>query len=241
METSTRNALLVGAAGLGLIGAAVVLGRRAGSRNAPELTLPPLPYPEDALTPSVSARTVKEHHESHQAGYVRGYNGAMKTLREARAAGYSDAARVQMLAPVWKTAMFHGGGAILHKLYWENLRPNGKPETKPGARTRALLARDFGSVKEAVREMVDVGLGIQGSGWTVLAYSPELDQTVLMPVGNHENHLLVGARPLLILDVWEHAYYADRMNNRKAYLDALLPRIAWDVVEKRLVDAERVK
>jgi hypothetical protein len=118
--------------------------------------------------------------------------------------------------------------------------PNGTAASKPGTRTRALLARDFGSVKEAVREMVDVGLGIQGSGWSVLAYSPELEQTVLMPVGNHEDKILVGARPLLILDVWEHAYYADRMNNRKAYLDALLPRIAWDVVEKRLVAAERV-
>lgn len=240
METSTRNALLFGAAGLGLIGAAVVLGRRSGSRNAPELTLPPLPYPEDALTPSVSARTVKEHHESHQAGYVKGYNTAMATLRGARAAGYPDAQRVQMLAPVWKNAMFHGGGAILHTLYWENLRPNGKPETKPGARTQAVLARDFGSVKALVQEMLDVGLGVQGSGWVVLAYSPELGQTVLMPVGNHQNEVLVGARPLLILDVWEHAYYADRMNNRKAYLDALLPRIAWDVVERRLVAAEAV-
>lgn len=240
METSTRNALLFGAAGLGLIGTAVVLGRRAGSRNAPELTLPALPYPDDGLVPDVSARTVKEHHESHQAGYVRGYNGTMKTLREARAAGYSDAERVQMLAPVWKNAMFHGGGAILHALYWENLRPNGAATTKPGARTKAVLARDFGSVRDAVQEMLDVGLGIQGSGWVVLAYSPELGQTVLMPVGNHENHLLVGARPLLILDVWEHAYYADRMNDRKGYLRSFLPRIAWDVVEKRLVAAERV-
>jgi Fe-Mn family superoxide dismutase len=239
METTTRNALLAGAAGLGLIGAAVALSRRSGSRNAPELTLPPLPYADDALTPAVSARTVKEHHNSHQAGYVRGYNTAMKTLRNARAAD-DDAQRVAMLAPVWKNAMFHGGGAILHKMYWENLRPNGSASSSPGPRTRALLARDFGSVKEAVREMVDVGLGIQGSGWVVLAYSPELRQLVLMPVGNHQNEVLVGARPLLILDVWEHAYYLDRMNNRKAYLEALLPRIAWEVVEKRLVAAERL-
>jgi len=62
-----------------------------------------------------------------------------------------------------------------------------------------------------------------------------------MPVGNHQNEVLVGARPLLIIDVWEHAYYLDRKNNRKAYLDALVPRIAWDVVEKRLVAAEQVR
>lgn len=240
MDTSTRNALLFGAAGLGLIGVAVALGRRSGSRNAPELTLPPLPYADGALTPAVSARTVNEHHGSHQAAYVRGYNTAMQALRNARAANDEDAQRVAMLTPVWKNAMFNGGGAILHKMYWENLRPNGSASSPPGPRTRALLARDFGSVKEAVREMVDVGLGIQGSGWVVLAYSPELRQLVLMPVGNHQNEVLVGARPVLVLDVWEHAYYLDRMNNRKAYLQALLPRIAWEVVETRLMDAERV-
>jgi Fe-Mn family superoxide dismutase len=145
-----------------------------------------------------------------------------------------------MLAPVWRNAMFNGGGAILHKLYWENLRPDGAAPTKPGPRTLASLQRDFGSVNEALREIRDVGLGIQGSGWSVLAYSPELRQLVVMPVGNHQNEVLVGARPLLVLDVWEHAYYLDRKNNRKAYLDALLPRIAWDVVERRLVAAERV-
>jgi Fe-Mn family superoxide dismutase len=241
MDTSTRNALLFGAAGLGLIGAAVALDRRRGSANAPSLELPPLPYPTDALVPAVSAATVTEHYTTHQASYVKGYNTAMQTLRDARAADYEDPQRIAMLAPVWRNAMFNGGGSILHKLYWENLRPDGATPTKPGPRTRALILRDFGSVKEALREIRDVGLGIQGSGWVVLAYSPELRQLVVMPVGNHENGVLVGARPILIIDVWEHAYYLDRKNNRKGYLEVVLPRIAWDVVERRLVTAEQVR
>jgi superoxide dismutase len=73
-------------------------------------------------------------------------------------------------------------------------RPDGAAVTQPGPRTRASLLRDFGSVNEALREIRDVGLGIQGSGWVVLAYSPELRQLVLMPVGNHQNEVLVGAR-----------------------------------------------
>jgi Fe-Mn family superoxide dismutase len=165
----------------------------------------------------------------------------MQTLRDARAATYEDPQRVAMLMPVWRNAMFNGGGSILHTLYWENLRPDGAAVTQPGPRTRASLLRDFGSVNEALREIRDVGLGIQGSGWVVLAYSPELRQLVLMPVGNHQNEVLVGARPLLIIDVWEHAYYLDRKNNRKGYLEVVLPRIAWDVVEKRLVAAEQVR
>ena len=239
MDTSTRNALLFGAAGLGLIGAAVALDRRRGSANAPAVELPPLPYPTDALVPAVSAATVTEHYTTHQASYVKGYNTAMQTLRDARVADYEDPQRIAMLAPVWRNAMFNGGGSILHKLYWENLRPDGATPTKPGPRTRASILRDFGSVKEALREIRDVGLGIQGSGWVVLAYSPELRQLVVMPVGNHENGVLVGARPILIIDVWEHAYYLDRKNNRKGYLEVVLPRIAWDVVERRLVAAEQ--
>jgi len=241
MDTSTRNAILFGAAGLGLIGVAVALDRRRGSANAPTVELPPLPYAADALVPAVSAATVTEHHNSHQAAYVKGYNTAMQTLRNPRAANDDDAQRVAMLMPVWRNAMFNGGGSILHKLYWENLRPDGAAVTQPGPRTRASILRDFGSVKEALREIRDVGLGIQGSGWVVLAYSPELRQLVLMPVGNHQNEVLVGARPLLIIDVWEHAYYLDRKNNRKGYLEVVLPRIAWDVVEKRLVAAEQVR
>ena len=191
--------------------------------------------------PAVSARTVTEHHGSHQAAYVKGYNAAMQALRDARVADYGDTQRVAMLAPVWKNAMFNGGGSILHRLYWENLRPGDAAATQPGPRTRTAILDDFGSVKEAVREIRDVGLGIQGSGWVVLAYSPELRQLVVMPVGNHQDEVLVGARPLLVLDVWEHAYYLDRMNNRKAYLDALVSRIAWDVVERRLVAAQQVR
>ena len=240
METSTRNALLFGAAGLGLIGVAVALDKRRGSANAPTIALPPLPYPVEALVPAVSAATVTEHYTTHQASYVKGYNTAMQTLRNARAADYEDPQRVAMLMPVWRNAMFNGGGSILHKLYWENLRPDGAAPTKPGPRTLASIQRDFGSVQEVLREIRDVGLGIQGSGWVVLAYSPELRQLVLMPVGNHQNEVLVGARPVLIIDVWEHAYYLDRKNNRKGYLEVVLPRIAWDVVEKRMLAAEKI-
>jgi Fe-Mn family superoxide dismutase len=235
-----RNALALGAAGLGLIGLAVALEHRRGSANAAALTLPPLPYPEDALVPAVSARTVKEHHGFHQAGYVRGYNTTMQTLREARQSNYEDATRISMVAPVWKNAMFQGGGAILHKLYWDNLRQKDAPIARPGPKTTAALRRDFGSVALALREIRDVALGLQGSGWVVLAYSPELGQTVVMPVGNHQNEVLVGARPLLVIDVWEHAYYLDRMGDRKAYVDALMPHIDWDVVERRLIAAKKI-
>jgi Fe-Mn family superoxide dismutase len=235
METNTRNALLFGAAGLGLIGVAVALDKRRGSANAPTVDLPPLPYPVEALVPAVSAATVTEHYTTHQASYVKGYNTAMQTLRDARAADYEDPQRVAMLMPVWRNAMFNGGGSILHKLYWENLRPDGAAPTKPGPRTLASIQRDFGSVQEVLREIRDVGLGIQGSGWVVLAYSPELRQLVLMPVGNHQNEVLVGARPVLIIDVWEHAYYLDFQNRRADYVAAWLEKLVnWEFAENNL-------
>jgi superoxide dismutase len=99
---------------------------------------------------------VTEHYTTHQASYVKGYNTAMQTLRNARAADYEDPQRIAMLMPVWRNAMFSGGGAILHKLDWENLRPDGAAPTKPGPRTRASIQSKptpSGPVKRTMKKL----------------------------------------------------------------------------------------
>jgi len=243
MNERTKDALIVGGIVVGAVGALVALDRsRRGSANAGDLTLPPLPYPKNALAPVISERTVDIHHNGHQASYVEGFNANMATLVSMRQQPVKDdKARAKAVTPVWKNVAFNAGGAILHKLYWENLRPVASAASRPEKKTEEILRRDYGSVDGAVREILDVGLGVQGSGWTVLAYSPELGRTVIMPVGNHEDAVTVGARPLLVIDVWEHAYYLDRTNHRKAYLDAIRGIIDWSVVESRLVRALAVR
>ena len=243
MTEKTKDALIMGGIVVGAVGALVALDRsRRGSANAGDLTLPPLPYPKNALAPVISERTVDIHHNGHQASYVEGYNANMATLASMRQQPVKDdKARAKAVTPVWKNVAFNAGGAILHKLYWENLIPAASPAMQPMKRTEEILRRDYGNTESAIREILDVGLGVQGSGWTVLAYSPELGRTVIMPVGNHEDAITVGARPLLVLDVWEHAYYLDRPNQRKAYLDAIRGIINWRVVEDRLERALAVR
>lgn len=243
MTERTKDALILGGIVAGAVGALVAIDRsRKGSANSGDLTLPPLPYPMNALAPVISERTVDIHHNGHQASYVEGFNANMATLASMRQQPVKDdKARAKAVTPVWKNVAFNAGGAILHKLYWENLRPVASPVMRPAKKTEDILRRDYGSVDGAIREILDVGLGVQGSGWTVLAYSPELGRTVIMPVGNHEDAVTVGARPLLVLDVWEHAYYLDRPNQRKAYLDAIRGIINWSVVEDRLARALEVR
>jgi len=192
--------------------------------------LPPLPYAADALEPHYDARTVELHHGKHHLAYVNGLNAALDKLAAARGAG--DFALVKHLE---REVAFHGGGHVLHSIFWTNLAPNGGGQ--PGGAVADALAREFGSFAAFDAQMRAATNAVEGSGWGVLAASPAGDLVVLQ-VEKHQNQVLPGWTPLLVVDVWEHAYYLKYQNRRAEWVDAVMDHLVnWADVAARLARA----
>jgi Fe-Mn family superoxide dismutase len=194
-----------------------------------EYVLPKLPYAYEALEPVIDAATVTLHHDKHHNAYVAGFNGTLKKIVEAREK--SDYAAIKALD---KDLAFHGSGVVLHNMYWENLCP--KAECKEPI-TGAFLDQvkmDFGDLSKLKAEMGAAAKAVEGSGWAVLVWEPVSNQLLVLQAENHQKLTIWGVVPLLVIDVWEHAYYLKYQNNRVAYVDAIWGIINWTAVEKRL-------
>ncbi len=239
MDTPSRRELLklagASAAGTAILGVPEAVlgaaGAPAAVRGGP-YTLPPLPYAHDALAPVIDARTLEIHHDRHHAGYVRGLNTALGHLRTARESG--NYAAIQSLS---RAVAFHGSGHLLHTLYFANLHPQRSEPSGPLAR---VVVAQFGSVRSLGAQLVAATTGVAGSGWGMLAYEPHGRRLLVLQIEKHENQMVCGAIPLLVLDVWEHAYYLHYQNRRADYVRALMTRIHWAEVSRRFAAAVRV-
>ena len=209
-------------------------GAAAGNRAGLELgtyTLAPLPYASDALEPHLSKQTLTLHHDKHHAGYVRGLNGALAKLAKARADG-----NVAVIPALTKALAFHGSGHLFHSIYWSSMKPGGGGKPRRGL--AQLIPCSFGSFDSFVAHFAAVTKSIRGSGWGVLACEPLDGRLIVLGVEKHENVLFAGTVPLMVCDVWEHAYYLTYQNRRAAYVDTFLKHLVdWDAVEKRLAAA----
>jgi len=194
-------------------------------------TLPPLQYPPDALEPHIDAKTISLHHDKHHAGYVNGLNDALAKLEEARKK--NDFAVVQHLS---RLVAFHGSGHILHSLYFDNLSP--KPENPPGALKDAITGQ-FGSLDTLKAQLSAASNTAAGSGWGMLAYEPFGGRLIVLQIEKHENQMLCGAIPLLVIDVWEHAYYLKYQNLRADYVKAIWNVINWKSVQAKFDEARK--
>lgn len=195
--------------------------------------LPPLPFSDTQLEPLVCAETLFLHHDKHHAAYVAGANSAMETLRlvnEGTLSAEHAVAATQNLA-------FHLGGHILHTLYWENL--SAATGGEPGPAVAAAIEENFGGYRTFCKLFDSVTVSVQGSGWGVLGVEPVSRRLVLSAIRNHQDALVPGFFPLLVCDVWEHAYYLTWSNNRKGYVQAFMNHINWNVVENRMERALR--
>jgi Fe-Mn family superoxide dismutase len=189
-------------------------------------TLPELPYSYDALEPHIDEQTMRLHHDIHHAGYVAGLNAALIKLDDAR--NRSDYAAVKHLS---REVAFHGSGHFLHNLFWENMSPDGGGEPS-GAIAEAINA-EFGSFGTFKSYFSATANAVEGSGWAILAYHKEADQLLVLQAEKHQNLTAQGVVPLMVLDVWEHAYYLKYQNKRPAYTEAFFNVINWDFVNKR--------
>lgn len=200
----------------------------------PKHTLPPLPYAYNALEPEMDEQTVRLHHDKHHQAYVDGLNKAEEELEKARQAG--DFALVKHWS---REVAFHGSGHILHSLFWQNLSPQGGGQ--PQGDLAAAIQRDFGSFEAFQAQMTAATVAVEGSGWGVLAYNPLWDRLVILQAEKHQDLTQWGVVPLLVIDVWEHAYYLKYQNRRADFVKAIWNKVNWQDVAARYANALRLK
>jgi Fe-Mn family superoxide dismutase len=227
MQTMTRRDFLVAAAALGV---APLLGAPAIARAAAPHVLPPLPYADNALDPVISARTIGFHYGKHHKAYVDNLN---KLVAGTPMADLSLEQVIQASAGVAdKAGVFNNAAQVWnHTFYWNGLRPNGGG--KPGGALAARIDADLGGYDALRKELFTAASTQFGSGWAWLV----LDNGKLKVVktGNAENPMTRGVKPLLTIDVWEHAYYLDYQNRRADYINAVLDKLVnWDFVAENL-------
>lgn len=189
--------------------------------------LPPLPYDATALEPLLDAETVMLHHARHHAAYVAGANAAAEMMRQVADAELPES----MASTAAGNLAFNLAGHMLHMMYWGNLSPcTGQ---RPCCELADAIDRDFGSYAGFVRVFRNVATGVQGGGWVILAKDAVSHRLVVLGAQRHQDALLPRMHPLLVCDVWEHAYYLRYANNRAGYVDAFLNQICWRTVAKR--------
>ena len=198
---------------------------------AKKYVLPELPYAYDALEPHISAEIMELHHSKHHQNYVNGANAALEKLEAARKDG-SIAAVVTALS---NDLAFSLGGHTNHSLFWENLGPNGGG--KPTGALAAAIDEDFGSFEEFQKHFAAAALGLQGSGWAVLAYDKIGERLVIEQMTDQQGNLSIDLVPLLLLDMWEHAFYLQYKNVKADYVAAVWNVFNWDEVAARYAAA----
>ena len=189
-------------------------------------TLPELDYDYSALEPHISGRIMELHHSKHHQTYVTGANAALEQLAEARESG--NFASVNKLE---KDLAFNLGGHLNHSIFWQNLSPNGGGA--PEGELAAAIDEHFGSFDKFKAHFTATALGVQGSGWAVLAWDSLGSKPVIFQLFDQQSNAPLGVTPLLQLDVWEHAYYLDYLNVRADYVKAFWNIANWEDVARR--------
>lgn len=197
-------------------------------------SLPPLPYDYHALEPYIDEKTLRLHHEKHHQSYVDGLNKAEIELERARK--YNDYSYIKH----WERELaFNGAGHFLHTIYWYNMKPKGGGlPTGPIAQG---IKESFGSFEAFKKQFSKAAEKVEGSGWAALVWSPRSHRLEILQFEKHQNLSQQDMIPLLVLDVWEHAYYLQYQNNRRKYIDAWWNLVNWDNVNQRYRQARKVK
>ncbi|WP_090148957.1 MULTISPECIES: superoxide dismutase [unclassified Leucobacter] len=189
-------------------------------------SLPELPYDYAALEPHISGKIMQLHHDKHHQAYVTGANTALEQLAEARES--NNLAAVNKLE---KDLAFNLGGHVNHTIFWNNLSPEGGD--RPEGELAAAIDEYFGGFEKFQAHFTATALGVQGSGWAVLAWDVLGQRPNIVQLFDQQGNLPAGTIPLLQLDVWEHAYYLDYLNVRADYVKAFWNIANWQDVARR--------
>ncbi len=202
-------------------------------------TLPPLPYPYNALEPHIDERTMQIHHDKHHAAYVNNLNAALEPFPDLQKKsveeliGTIDALPEKVRTPVRN----NGGGHVNHTMFWEMMAPGGSKE--PGGDLLQAINKTFGGFDKFKEAFAKACTGRFGSGWAWLV-ADRSGAVSIEDTPNQDTPLMNGRRPILGCDVWEHAYYLNYQNRRPDYVTAWWNVVNWTDVAKRY-DAARKK
>jgi len=222
-----RRSFLTASAGLA---ASLALGGYPGRARAAALVLPSLPYADNALDPVISANTIGFHYGKHHAGYVNNVNKMIAGTE------FEDMPLEKIVLATAgkpdKVALFNNAAqAWNHTFYWNSLKPNGGGE--PPAALKQRIEASFGSLDACKKELASAATGQFGSGWAWLVANGDKLAAVKTP--NADTPIVAGQKPLLTIDVWEHAYYLDYQNRRADYVAAVIDKLLnWEFALQNL-------
>jgi len=190
-------------------------------------SLPKLPYAYNALAPYMSEQQLTIHHDKHHQAYVNGANAIFEKLDKAR----KENADLDVKSTL-KELSFHIGGHLLHSTFWDCMAPPGKGGGQPGGAIADVLMKEFGSFERFKTEFSKAAASVEGSGWAALVMHPCVDRPLVMQIEKHNMNLYPAFRLLLVLDLWEHAYYIDYKNDRAKFVEGFWNVVNWDYVNK---------
>ncbi|GAB3052585.1 superoxide dismutase [Virgibacillus ainsalahensis] len=194
--------------------------------------LPPLPYEYNALEPYISEQIMRLHHDEHHQSYVDGLNKAEQAL-------YLDEPAEDLIKHWLRNQAFHGSGHNLHTIFWFNMTPDSNK--KPIGEIEKRIEEDFGSWNNFKELFSKVAASVEGDGWAVLLWNPRSGRLAVQSFEKHQLFQIADSIPLLVLDVWEHAYYLQYQTDKKAYIDNWWNVVNWNDVNKRYLESKNVK
>ncbi|MBN9757599.1 MULTISPECIES: superoxide dismutase [unclassified Pseudonocardia] len=196
-----------------------------------EYTLPDLPYDYSALAPHIAPEIMELHHSKHHNTYVQGLNTTLDKLAEAR-----DRNDFGAIVGLEKTLAFNLGGHVNHSAFWNNLSPDGGD--KPTGDLAAAIDEDFGSFDGFQAHFTAAATTIQGSGWAILGYDQLGDRLLIHQLYDQQSQLPAGQTPIVLLDMWEHAFYLQYKNVKPDYVKAWWNVVNWADAAQRFAAAK---
>jgi Fe-Mn family superoxide dismutase len=197
--------------------------------------LPKLPYGYKDLEPYMSETQLTIHHQKHHQAYVNGANALLERLDKARKEGTDIDIKATLKELSWNI-----GGHLLHSLFWDNLAPAGKGGGgKPSGALGNAIDKEFGSFERFKKEFTQAAISVEGSGWAALTFCRQTHRPLIMQIEKHNTNVYPMFRILMVLDVFEHAYYIDYKNERAKFVDAFWNIVNWNEINKRLEEASK--
>jgi Fe-Mn family superoxide dismutase len=191
-----------------------------------------LPYGESFLEPYMDAETMHLHYTFHHGGAVKGANKDLQMIKKAL-----DESSLETVDFWTKKLSYHFSSHILHSIFWTNLT---NKKTAPTGDLLKRIEKNFGSYDKLKLLIAETSKNVDGNGWGIVAYQPYSDSLIVLQCENHEKLTQWGCIPLLVIDVWEHAYYLKYKDKRTDFVDALFNIINWDNAAQRLDTAVKL-
>lgn len=189
--------------------------------------LPDLKYGYADLEPYISEEQLRIHHDKHHQAYVNGANSLLEMMDKAR----KEDTDFDYKATA-KALSFNLGGFILHNYFWQEMTPANNASKEAVGELSEMIKDNFGSFDRFKKEFTQVASSVEGSGWAALAFCNGTERLMIMQIEKHNVNLAPHYPILMVLDVWEHAYYIDYKNDRGKFIEGFWNIIDWEEIDK---------